>query len=324
MHPYTQEFGKWLSYFGHEVKNFESMRFETDSKYSDPIIPKIYQMNKEFIRVCQEFKPDLVLVFKGIYLLRESLELVKKTVRPIMATWWVDDPFTIWKCDYTTQPFEHVAKSLHVWDHFFIMDSYFIPRLKRIGVKNPYWLPMATDMQYFAVLKKRNAEDEAFYGGDISFVGTPTRLRAAMVRELRDFGIKLWGIPWRDPVFQKLQVKTNLKLAEIKKIYNYTKINVNNHCLVNVNGANVRVFDIPACEGFLLTDRMEDIVTRLFVEGKEVVTYTDFQDMRNKVKYYLKNEKERCEIAANARQKVLKKHLYKHRVEEILSVLRMG
>ncbi|MCP4150193.1 MAG: glycosyltransferase family 1 protein, partial [bacterium] len=145
-------------------------------------------------------------------------------------------------------------------------------------------------------------------------------------KELQNDDLKLWGDLgyWKDPNFKKLTKKNFVEVPEINKIYNLSKINLNYHLTITVRGTNLRTFDIPASGAFLLTDYCSDIVDRLFEEGTEVITYKDFKEMKDKAGYYLQNEKERLEIAGNARQKVLKKHLYKHRIAELLDIIKAG
>lgn len=315
-HPYLQNIVNWLKRYGNEVETFDFMEIEDGDTFN------IIQLNLNFVEKCLNFKPDLLLVFKGDTIFKESLELIKKKIRPIMTTWWVDDPFCKWNDAYLMTPYENSLKSLFIWDYFFIYDTYFLARLKRIGIKNPYYLPNATDDEFFFKIEEPKKDDIEYYGSDLSFVGTPSRLRAQMIKSVSNSNIKIWGVPWYSPFFKSLQTKINIDIDEIRKIHNYTKINLNCHLPGNVNGANVRTFDIPACGGFILSDRCSDIVDHLYKENEEVILYNDFDDMKEKVKYYLKHEKEREQIAANAMRKTLKQHLYKHRVAELLQVIK--
>jgi len=314
-HPYLQSIVNWLKKYGNKVETFDFMEMDNASSFN------IIQLNLNFVEKCLKFKPDLLLVFKGDTIFKESLEIIKKKIRPIMAVWWVDDPFCKWDNAYFMTPYGNSLRSLFVWDYFFIYDTYFLTRLKKIGVNNPYYLPNATNDEFFYKIKDPQKDDIKYYGSDLSFVGTPSRLRAQMIRNLSDFNIKIWGIPWFDPFFKSLQVKINLDIDEVRKIHNYTKINLNCHLPGNVNGANVRTFDIPACGSFLLVDKCSDITNYLYKENEEVVVYNDFEDMVKKIKYYLKHDNEREQIEANAMRRTLKQHLYKHRVAELLQVI---
>ena len=66
----------------------------------------------------------------------------------------------------------------------------------------------------------------------------------------------------------------------------------------------------------LLTDKIPDLEF-LFEDRKHLVTYEDEKDLLEKVKYYLKNDTKRQEIAEAGREEV-QKHSYFKRFEEIL------
>lgn len=320
-HSYTRSIEKEFRAAGNQVQSFEMYGFEDNSKYLDPNVSAIEQMNKDLVRSCLSWKPDMVFVFKGDTVLKKTLQVIKEKTRPIMATWWVDDPFCHWDGARNIRSFTNSVESLDIWDHFFIFDTYFLPRLKRLGVNNPYYLPNATDNDEFFPVTEVKEEEHAYYGSELSFMGTPDRLRAEMLRAVKDYQIKLWGVPWTSEEFAAFHVKDGISNDEARKVYYYTQINLNCHFLVNVNGANVRTFDIPACKGFLLTDDRSDITERLFRKGDEVVTYSDLSDLKNKCEYFLKHSDERSAIAENAYKKIIAKHLYKHRIEEILKVI---
>lgn len=322
-HPYLDSIVKWLRHYGHEVEGFD---FIDLSRYTGSNEPVEVQMNRDLVEKCLAYKPDMLFVFKGHTIFRESLETIKKKIRPLMAVLWVDDPFAHWDDAFNIFPFKNSLQSLLLWDYFFVYDSYFIDRLEKLGVKNPYYLPNATDDQYFFKMETIEPGDREFYGADISFVGRPSRNRARMIKTFEGYNIRLWGGlgQWFDPYYKNLIKKEFVQVDEIRKVFNLTALNLNIHFPITVRGTNVRTFDIPACGGFLLTDHCKDITEKLFTADQEVVTYKDFKEMKQKADYYLAHEKERKEIAENARKKVLKKHLYKHRVAEFLDVIKAG
>ena len=65
----------------------------------------------------------------------------------------------------------------------------------------------------------------------------------------------------------------------------------------------MRVMDILACGGFCLTNYQTEIA-EYFEDGRDLVIYSDFQDMYKKIDYYLKNESERIRIAKNGNKKI--------------------
>ena len=75
-----------------------------------------------------------------------------------------------------------------------------------------------------------------------------------------------------------------------------------------------------ACGRMVISDRQEDVIS-IFKEDKHIVCYSDEEDLRNKLKYYLKNEEERNRIALGGYEEVIKKHKYSDRINRIIEKL---
>ena len=58
-----------------------------------------------------------------------------------------------------------------------------------------------------------------------------------------------------------------------------------------------------------------------FKDGKHLVIYRDMNDLRNKIKYYLKHEKEREAIAKNGMEFTRENHNNNIRVKEMLGFI---
>lgn len=108
---------------------------------------------------------------------------------------------------------------------------------------------------------------------------------------------------------------------ELPKLYNASKINLNITMAQMKTALNQRVFDISACGGFVLNDYRRDI-SELFRLGEEVVCYRDKKELVELVEFFLINPKERKEIASRARRRVLAEHTYRHRMKELVQVMR--
>ena len=61
-----------------------------------------------------------------------------------------------------------------------------------------------------------------------------------------------------------------------------------------------------------------------FCNGADYVYYTDYEDLMEKVEYYLSHEKERKEIARNGYENVKKNHTYRNRVDAIMEIINEG
>lgn len=156
--------------------------------------------------------------------------------------------------------------------------------------------------------------------------GTSFKLRKDLVAPLSRFGLKVyaepeWGRYLSDDCVFKPKVKKirNSGLAvpyysdEIVKIYQTSKININVTKLMLKTAVNQRVFDVPACGGFLLTDYRADLET-LFELDKEMICYSGLEDLEKKVGYFLENPDEREAISLAGQQRVKAEHGYEHRL----------
>ncbi|OVE78951.1 hypothetical protein BVY00_01465 [bacterium G20] len=183
------------------------------------------------------------------------------------------------------------------------------------------------------------------FEADISFIGTNLPQKRQYFKQwlfpLGDkYDLKLYGQDWtlpsrllglvtkggqyfNLPVIKSLQ-KPPLKLGEEANIYASSKILVNIHedYQRRFGGdCNERTFKIPYCGGFEICDDVA-VVRDYFKEGEEIVIATSKDDWFDKIDYYFNHPLEAKKIAEAGRQKVLDKHLYKHRAQQMLDLLK--
>jgi len=98
--------------------------------------------------------------------------------------------------------------------------------------------------------------------------------------------------------------------------YSQGNIHINITSCQMPSAVNQRVFDIPLCERFVISDSQSDLF-ELF--PKDAVCAADSpEEYAELAKFYLKNPNAKNEIIKNAREHILKEHLYKERVKTIL------
>lgn len=107
---------------------------------------------------------------------------------------------------------------------------------------------------------------------------------------------------------------------EMPYIFMNSKINLNISLRSIKTGIPLRAMDIMGCGGFLLTNYQAELF-EYFEADKDFVYYTDYEDLVEKVDYYLAHEEERKQIAASGCHKVREQHTLQKRVEYILQVL---
>jgi len=64
------------------------------------------------------------------------------------------------------------------------------------------------------------------------------------------------------------------------------------------NSPNMKFTEFTACGTFVLSDKPADFEQLGFEDGKHLVLYNGLKDLKNKIRYYLKHDKEREKIAS--------------------------
>jgi len=80
-----------------------------------------------------------------------------------------------------------------------------------------------------------------------------------------------------------------------------------------------RVFEVPACGGFLMTQPAENLGDYL-EPGKDCATFDTVDDLVDRVRYYLSREDERQAIADSGYRRTLAEHTYAARFREIFKL----
>jgi len=151
---------------------------------------------------------------------------------------------------------------------------------------------------------------------DVSFVGQCYGNREAVVDELVSRGIKIeaYGMGWpRGP----------LSVDDMVKLYSRSRINLGfsgvaghkeTFCLKG------RDFEIPMSGGLYLTEHHPEI-THAFEPGKEILTYSDSNDLVRTIHYYLQHPEEAQAIREQGRNRSLRDHTWESRFTRIFRVL---
>jgi spore maturation protein CgeB len=209
------------------------------------------------------------------------------------------------------------------YDYLFFKDKYVVHKLKSEYNLNAYYLPQCCNPLLHNVTSL-NKEDEQFYNCDITNAGNLYPSRIALYKHLTQYDFKMWGSKpsyWLNiPEIQKIITGKVVFNNEKSKAFQAAKICLNNMHLAEIDGVNKRTFEIPACGGFQIATYNNEI-NNLFEEGKEIVTYKTYDDLIEKIDYYLdpKNEVERKKIADAGHARATKDHTYENRLNEIIN-----
>jgi spore maturation protein CgeB len=144
--------------------------------------------------------------------------------------------------------------------------------------------------------------------------------RLSCVQMLKEFNVSIYG----DSAWKGLLREQSFRLfpplnyyKELPFLYNACRINFNATSRQMSEAVNQRVFDVPACGTFILTDYQVSL-EELFDVGREVITYRQKEEIPELVRFYLNNQSTRDDIARKGRERVLKEHTYRHRLDVLV------
>ena len=304
--------GRALAQLGHQV-----FYFDYDTKPpSHRILPralrfgdeqKDYQdyVNERVLDFVSRISPDVFLCVKGVQLFPETIQRIGKGGVSTVG-YWIDDPL------------DHQRSLVNApsYQYYFTNDASSVTRYAAEGITNIYHLPSSADLGLFHPLTSRQPL------ADVIFVGTHSIYRESIMVQLQDFDIRVYGPGWR-----KSKLKNNMIFREAfgkrtNEIFNSAKINLNIHNWFGRGTAmNLRLFEVPAAGGFLLTDWVAEI-DDAYEEGTHLSCWRDIDELRGKLTYYLEHEAERIDIARKGREHFLKYHSYVARVKRLLTCIR--
>lgn len=144
---------------------------------------------------------------------------------------------------------------------------------------------------------------------DVLFIGTVTDQRQLLFREIRRHLGK--GV--------KLVIRHHVWEEEYAYLISRSKIVINPLRPQMPQGANLRLFEIPAFGSFQLAGFTKP---EWFVAGKEIAIYRDPIDAAELVKYYLIHQQKRQQMAGRAMNRVGQEHTFAHRFRKLLSIVR--
>lgn len=269
------------------------------------------------------YKPDVAITLIGFKLPILMVQWLKEQ-QVKTAVWFTEDPYFM---DRTNLLFRY-------FDFVFTIDDAALDYYQQNGHLHSHQLPLAAEPKVF-----KPKHIEAKYMSDICIVGYPYPDRVKYIQILLQntkYQIQAVG-KWRKQLYRSIK-NPKLRIHEgwvepaiAANYYNGTKIVLNTHRPFNLQqnenrmgivgkSINNRTFDAASCGAFQLIEFKEDLPTH-FIEEEEIVSFKNYQELIEKIDYYMQNEEERIRIANNARARVLKEHTFEHRVTIMLEII---
>ncbi|MBI9111643.1 glycosyltransferase [Maridesulfovibrio ferrireducens] len=109
--------------------------------------------------------------------------------------------------------------------------------------------------------------------------------------------------------------------ADLPAFYPMSDVSFNCTSRQMKGAVNQRIFDVPACGGFILTDYREQM-ENLFEPDSEIISYSNVKEIPQIMERCLGDKKMREKVSAAARKRILSEHTYEHRLLSILDKMR--
>ena len=249
---------------------------------------------------------DIVLTFKGASLAPADVGELRRRFGGRWVNWFPDDPHLL---ELST----HLAPA---YDCFFTHDSSSVARHRSAGARAHY-LAFGCDPEYLRP-PPPSLPPDARWATPLVFVGSRDDVREPVLRELADVGLVSWGPGWpRGPLYGEDFVRALAGAA----------VGVNIHQQFGDRGdparygtgANMRVFELAAVGTPQLSDAKADIA-RHFTPDREIVLYRSAAELADRARALLADATRRRTLAAAARERAVREHTWRHRLEELLTV----
>jgi|GEM_PF-1907030 len=282
-------------------------------------VNKVYLANyNNAFKLLKDNDIDVLIVLGGVGVESHFIKKLSESI-PVSILWTTEDPYEL----------SGNVELSKIFDLVYTNDK---------NSKGSYlqkkgrFLPLASSKkyQYHEVLK----DDEAFVY-DILFIGTAWPNRVKTINELIE------NLPKK--LKFKVALSSNIFLPEFKMshvdFYKWRVANSEFSKLVNRSRIVItlgrefsssenpsqssspppRIFEQALAGGFQLVNKSDFTFNDIFKDGKEVISFNGIEDLIHKIDFFLKNPKERISIAENAQKLVVNKHMYRHRLEQILA-----
>ena len=256
--------------------------------------------------------PDLVLVIGAPELDADLVASLVPTTRARWFNWFPDDLRTVADVVVLAPAYHQVCAA----------GSDVAARLTEALHREVEVLPLACDPSIYRPVRSRDQQ----YRANVVFAGSYAPRREALLANLVEFGLAIWGPGWRKTSLRDYCRGETPRTDDFVRAYAGASVAVNiHHTADGSDGSeamcNQRLFEIASIGVLQVVDQRGDL-ERWFVPGDEVLVFETGADLKRTVEDALQDLPAAERIAAAGRQRLLTKHTYMHRMARILEVAR--
>jgi spore maturation protein CgeB len=158
----------------------------------------------------------------------------------------------------------------------------------------------------------------------VVFAGSATPRREALLAQLVEFGLAIWGAGWRRTSLRDYCRGEQVRTDDFVRAYAGASVAVNIHHRLDDDEVeatcNQRLFEIAAVGVLQVVDYQLDL-DRWFVPEEELLVFDTPADLKRTVENALQDLAAAERIATAGRERLLAEHTYMHRMTKILEGL---
>lgn len=264
------------------------------------------KINRQFLQELGKWEPDIVLVSKGLHLERSTLQKIKAS-GAYLANWNPDDFLNLKNSNRT------LIQSIPDYDLIVSPREHRFSLYEELGARDLLFL----DWYYVPEL---HIQDKKSLKYEISFVGSWSPRREKFIGQINK-RFHIWGGGWeksssefRDRHHVHLEI---LNQREMCQVYASSKYNLNILTAENEDTTNLRIFEVTAAGGLLLTER-NDATSRYVRDGEEALMYSSVDEINDILQQDLNTEN----VAEAGQKKILNgKNSFQDRVSTLFKYL---
>lgn len=232
--------------------------------------------------------------------------------------WVTEDPYEL----------DRNLERAQYFDFVFTNDSASVEAYQGKAVHLPF---AASEMLHYREI----STDESRYRYDVLFVGTAWPNRVQFLRQLLlqrpnlKYKIGLTGnehLPEPDLPLPKSEYDWRVPNTELCRLASKSRVVLTLHRAFSASNNPVsaatpgpRLFETALAGGFQLIDMSQPEVASLYEKDKEFFGFSTMDEVVSEIDWALSHPEQRREIALAAQRRTRREHLYKHRVDRILT-----
>jgi spore maturation protein CgeB len=267
------------------------------------------------VKAAKVFQPDMVLVLLGNYTAPETIRKIRDATGAPVVCWCQDHLGSMGR--------QYIIGSK--FDYVFTKDQTMVDLFQRYtSLKQVHYLPEACNPRVHCRVTP-TSEEMVRYGCDVTTAANVYYFRAEILESISDMNLRVWGnVPkFNNGAVRRFCTGKPIFMRDKAACFNSAKIVINSLHPMESGGLNARAFEVAGCGGFQLIT-VSGAVSRHFIPGKEIETFRDLSELREKILYYLSHDEERCAIAEAGRRRAHSEHTYTNRLKQMLNIVFAG